>query len=114
MDFSPHRLRGHRHGVGRTLAELAARVGRSPDALKFYETGRSEPPPRVLAALTKELGIELGDLVARHNDPVLEYVDAVAQHCPPLTSDEVQAAAVIVRTMREARLARATTAGRAA
>ncbi|RTL62041.1 MAG: helix-turn-helix domain-containing protein [Pseudonocardiaceae bacterium] len=108
--FSPHRLRGHRDGVGRSPADLAAAVGRSPDALRCYETGRTEPPARVLAALADELGVDLDDLFARHDDPTLDYVDAVAQHCPPLTPDEVQAAAVVIGKMRSARL---THSGRA-
>jgi transcriptional regulator with XRE-family HTH domain len=104
--FSPHRLRGHRDGVGRTLADLAAAIGRSTDALKSCESGRTEPPAKVLAALADELGVELDDLFARHDDPTTDYVDAVAQHCPPLTEDEVHAAAVVIRTMRQARLTR--------
>lgn len=106
MEFSPHRLRGHRHGVGRTLGDLASRVGRGVEALKAYETGRSQPPAGVLRALAIELGVDMDDLFTRHDDPVLDYVSAVAEHCPPLTHEQVQGAVVVLRTMRQARAAR--------
>jgi transcriptional regulator with XRE-family HTH domain len=105
--FSPDRLRGHRHGSGRTLAELGAAVGRSAESIKFYETGRSRPPADILGRLAAALGICTDELFGRHADPVVEYVDAVAQHCPPLTAEEVQGAAVVLRTMRRARHSRA-------
>lgn len=107
VEFSPHRLRGHRHGIGRTLADLGSRVGRSAEALKAYESGRAQPPAKVLAALAVELGIGMDELFSSHDDAILDYVDAVAQHGPPLTPEEVQGAAAVLRTVRRARHSRA-------
>ena len=86
-------------------ADPAAETG-CGDTIKSYETGRAEPSAKVLAALAIELGIGMDELFGRHDDPVMDYVDAVAQHCPPLTPEEVQGAAVVLRAMRQARHSR--------
>jgi len=63
------RLRAHRTGSGRTLAETAGRAGVSPQYLSEMERGRKEPSSEMIAAVAGALGLTLTDLVgdvARH------------------------------------------------
>jgi transcriptional regulator with XRE-family HTH domain len=53
--FDPERIRQARKEAGLTQGELAARLGKHRDTIRFYENGRTEPPGRVveqIAALT--------------------------------------------------------------
>jgi DNA-binding XRE family transcriptional regulator len=57
------RLRAHRTGSGRTLAETAGRAGVSPQYLSEMERGRKEPSSEMIAAVAGALGLTLADLV---------------------------------------------------
>lgn len=85
------------------LAEVAAAVDRTADTIKDYEGGRARPSARTTAALAKVLQVGIDELFGRYEDPILDYVDAVAQHGPPLTAEEVRGAAVVLRTVRRGR-----------
>lgn len=105
-DISPDRLRGHRHGAGLTLAEVAAHIGRSSAALKTYEAGTSRPPAPVAAALAELYGLTgVNDLYSARDDPIRDYATALAAHCRPLTAAELEGATVVLGRLRRRRAA---------
>lgn len=55
-------LRQVRERAGFTVREFARRVGVSPSLISQVERGRATPSVGTLLAITKELGLELGDL----------------------------------------------------
>src|ERR1700733_2657253 len=59
------RLRHFRRARGLTLAELGARVGRSPSVLSLLETGRREPKLSLIEALAAALGVPADELMRR-------------------------------------------------
>ncbi|MFD8739407.1 helix-turn-helix domain-containing protein [Streptomyces sp. NPDC059618] len=63
--FSGTALRAQRVRSGLSVAELAARTGRSAWTLYDYEAGRAQPPIRVATALADALGLRLDQLLAR-------------------------------------------------
>jgi len=82
---------------------VGAAVGRTADTIKDYEGGRARPSARTLAGLAKVLEVGIDDLFVRHQDATLDYVEAVSQHGPPLTDEEIRGAAVVLRTVRRGR-----------
>jgi transcriptional regulator with XRE-family HTH domain len=56
-------LKYFRVSLGLTQEELAKRVGMTRTAIANYEMGRSEPSFEALCYLTRELGIELDQLL---------------------------------------------------
>jgi transcriptional regulator with XRE-family HTH domain len=58
-------LRRERHAQGRTLADVAARSGVSPQHLSDVERGHKDPSSEVLAALAGALGLTVLELVGR-------------------------------------------------
>ena len=56
------RLRSLRERQGRTLTEVAARAGISPQYLSEIERGRKEPSSEMIAAVAGALGTTLVDL----------------------------------------------------
>ncbi|MDX2708087.1 helix-turn-helix transcriptional regulator [Streptomyces sp. PA03-6a] len=62
--FSGTRMRDQRLLAGVRIADLAARVGRSPRALYAYERGEMQPPVPVADGLADALGVRLDVLLA--------------------------------------------------
>lgn len=60
--FDGTELRRRRIAAGQSAAYLAARVGRSVDAIWFYERGEVDPPTSILLAICDELGCSPSDL----------------------------------------------------
>jgi ribosome-binding protein aMBF1 (putative translation factor) len=62
--FSGQLLRAQRVRCGLSVADLAARTGRSPWAVYDYETGRAQPPIPVATVLADAVGVSLDVLLA--------------------------------------------------
>jgi transcriptional regulator with XRE-family HTH domain len=60
--FDGEALRARRHALGIRPELLALQVGRSLPSLLAYETGRTDPPASVVAALASALKCQPGDL----------------------------------------------------
>jgi transcriptional regulator with XRE-family HTH domain len=60
-----HELRRERQRAQRTLADVAAEAGVSPQHLSEVERGLKEPSSEVLDAITRALGLQLLDLTIR-------------------------------------------------
>lgn len=60
-------LRFFRTNLGLTQEELAKRVGLTRTAIANYEIGRSEPTFEALCWLTRELGVELDQLLTEQD-----------------------------------------------
>lgn len=80
-------LRRERHAQGRTLADVAARSGVSPQHLSDVERGHKDPSSEALAALAGALGLTVLDLVGRvraagARDPYTATDPAVASVAP--------------------------------
>lgn len=99
--FSPDRLRGHRHGRGLSLAEVATASGLTEAVVRRCEEGDAAPDAETAAALARALGVPAAEL-AGGGDPLEEYVAAAASHLPPLTEDDVRSAGAVLRTIRRA------------
>ncbi len=69
--FSPAALRRHRSQRNYSLAELSMLSGVSAATIGAWETGRSRPSPRTLAAVADALGVQLGNLVPVKETDVL-------------------------------------------
>ncbi|MCX4858955.1 helix-turn-helix domain-containing protein [Streptomyces canus] len=63
LAFDGAALRDQRRLAGLSAAQLAAAVGRSPDSLWGYETGRFRPSVDTAAGLAEALGIRLDQLL---------------------------------------------------
>jgi len=61
--FSPAALRRHRSQKAYSLSELSTLSGVSAATIGAWETGRSRPSPRTLAAVAEALGVQVADLV---------------------------------------------------
>lgn len=96
-EFSPDRLRGHRNGRGLTRAEVGTAIGRSAGTIASYEDGRSLPTAPALVRLAQVYRVSIDDFYARFDDQIEDYVDAVAQHCKPLTDAEIATVATVLR-----------------
>lgn len=57
-------LRDRRASVGMTQEALAERADLSVRAVSFFETGKRQPTLSALAAISKGLGVAMGDLVS--------------------------------------------------
>lgn len=66
------RVRTMRRLLGLTQAELAEKLGATPQALAFYETGRREPPFKNLLALSQVLGVTTDWLLGNEPPPILQ------------------------------------------
>jgi transcriptional regulator with XRE-family HTH domain len=112
--FSRDRLRGHRNGLGLSLADLSERTDPTINmhTIKSYETGRAEPPAHRLGVLADALGIAIDDLYTQHDDRVRDYCAAVASHGPPMSEESLDAAATVLRSIRRRMRAPAEDDGR--
>lgn len=63
------RIRREREHHGMSLRELARRAGLSPSLVSQIETGKTEPSVSSLAAISREIGISLNELVFGEPDP---------------------------------------------
>lgn len=101
MDFSSERLRGHRHGVGRELSDVAERADCSVEALVSYESGRAMPSAETIDALAAVLGVPVEEFEPQHSgNAVREYVTAVQWHGEPLSDEDVMAVGTVLRDIR--------------
>lgn len=105
--FSPHRLRGHRHGSGLSVEKVAARAGCAVLDWLEYETGRAEPPATLVPKLAAALGIAAAELRPQSGDPIDDYVVAVASYARPLTQEDLAPVAAMIRARRRGRVATA-------
>lgn len=99
--FSSDRLRGHRHGTGHALADVAAAAGCPAEDLESYEAGGAEPAPDLLAALASALHIPIDELYSRYDDGSRDYCNAVVQHAEPLSDTDLHALALVMRGKAE-------------
>lgn len=104
--FSPARLRGFRDWQNLSRAALAARIGRSAEAVQQWEKARAHPTEESLAAVAFALGIDVADMDRVHDDPTEDYIDAVLHRAPPLPPDALEAAALVLRRANGGRAAR--------
>ncbi|MGH4021747.1 MAG: helix-turn-helix domain-containing protein [Pseudonocardiaceae bacterium] len=113
--FSGWRVRGHRDGQGLRLCDLGIQTEIHPNTIRSYESGQAQPPARRLPVLADALGVAIEDLFARYpDDPMRDYIDAVASHGPPLSDEVIAGAAQVLRMIRRIRPAAAgLDAGRA-
>jgi transcriptional regulator with XRE-family HTH domain len=76
------RLRTLRERQGRTLTEVAARAGISPQYLSEIERGRKEPSSEMIAAVAGALGTTLVDLSGQITDELRRQrvLDLARQH----------------------------------
>ncbi|HTF52206.1 MAG TPA: helix-turn-helix transcriptional regulator [Pseudonocardia sp.] len=95
--FSGDRLRGHRNGLGRGLADVAEKVGCTVEELESFEAARGEPTPELLAAIAAELGQPIRELHARNSVGQDDYMDAVLSHADPLSDDDLRSIALVMR-----------------
>ncbi|MGC2006288.1 helix-turn-helix domain-containing protein, partial [Trebonia sp.] len=59
------RLRHVRRARGMTLADLGARVGRTPSVLSLIENGKREPRLTLVEQLATTLGVPVGELLKK-------------------------------------------------
>ncbi len=82
--FSPAVLRRHRNQKSYSLADLATLSGVSAATIGAWETNRSRPSPRTLAAVAEALGVQVADLVpVKENDVLmsdLRFQVGLTQH----------------------------------
>jgi transcriptional regulator with XRE-family HTH domain len=60
--FSPAALRRYRGLKHYSLSEVSTLSGISATTINAWETGKSRPSPRTLAAVAKALGVQIADL----------------------------------------------------
>lgn len=100
--FSPGRLRALREHAHLSREQFARRIDRSGVAVEKYERAEMLPSAGVLGAMAGVLDVEVGELFTT-GDPVdarAEYVAAVVELLPPLSDDEIEAFAAIIRSRR--------------
>ena len=85
-------LRFYRRNLGITQEELARRVGTTRSSINNYESAKSEPNFEGLCYLTRELGVELDQLLLEQ-DYTVPYI-----HTRQVTDDE----AALLSAYREA------------
>ena len=67
-------LKFFRTNLGLTQEELARRLGITRAAITNYEMGRSEPSFEALGALTRELGVDLDQLLWEQDNIGVPYI----------------------------------------
>ena len=85
-------LRFYRRNLGITQEELARRVGSTRSSINNYESAKSEPSFEALCCLTRELGVDLDQLLLEQ-DYTTPYI-----HIRQVTDDE----AALLQVYREA------------
>lgn len=85
-------LRFYRRNLGITQEELARRVGSTRSSINNYESGKSEPNFEGLCCLTRELGVDLDQLLMEQ-DYTVPYI-----YTRQVTDDE----AALLEVFREA------------
>lgn len=101
MNFSPDRLRGHRHGQRRTTAQIGDLANLPSDAVYQFEGGYLSPTTMQIADLAAALDIEFEDLLRLRPTAAGDYCHAVLTYARQLTPDEVEIVAGTIRKIRE-------------
>lgn len=100
VDFSPDRLRGHRHGQRRTTAQLADLAGLPTDAIAQFEGAYLKPTALQIVAMASALDVGQDELLKHRANPAADYCHAVLTYARALTPDEIEVAADTIRKIR--------------
>ena len=103
VTLSPPALRAHRESAGLSRPQVAAIIGKTTAAIEQFEHGTSRPNADTLGLLASAYGCEVGDFYDEGiGDSRDRYIAAVCRLLPPLTDDEIERFAGVIRARRSA------------
>lgn len=102
MDFSPDRMRGHRHGQRLTLKALADTTGIPVDQVKAIEDGDRVPTGPEHRVLAEALEVDMGELRPWRLSPTADYCHAALTYARKLTPEDIETVASVIRQIRGA------------
>ena len=101
--FSPPRLRALREHRRLSREALALRIGKAGVSIEKFERGDNYPSAPTLGLLADALGVTVSDLFDEGvGDPRDRYVQAVCDLLPPLSDEEIERFAGVIRARRSA------------
>ena len=101
VTFSPPALRAIRESLGWSRPQAAPLIGKTVAALEQFERGVTRPSAETLGLLADAYGCSVGDFF--DEDPGNKrdrYVNAVCRLLPPMTDEELDSFAAVVRARR--------------
>lgn len=99
--FSPQRLRALREHRHLSREVLAVRSQKTAGAVEKFERGDTCPSAETLGLLASALDASVADLFdVDPGDPRQRYIAAVCDLLPPMTDDEVEKFAAVIRARR--------------
>jgi transcriptional regulator with XRE-family HTH domain len=101
VTLSPAALRAIRESAGLSRPAAGAAIGKTFGAIEQFEKGASRPSAETLGLLADTYGCSVGDFYDEDpGDPRQRYIAAVCRLLPPMTDQEIDGFAAVVRARR--------------